>query len=53
MIARETTAIEVVKTGFEELFAQAAREHGFMYGLATALLALGTGLLANFIFRRD
>jgi uncharacterized protein (TIGR02186 family) len=53
VIARETTAIEVVKTGFEELFAQAAREHGFMYGLATALLALGTGLLANFIFRRD
>jgi uncharacterized protein (TIGR02186 family) len=53
VIARETTAIEVVKTGFEELFARAAREHGFMYGLATALLALGTGLLANFIFRRD
>jgi uncharacterized protein (TIGR02186 family) len=53
VIARETTAIEVVKTGFEELFAQSAREHGFMYGLATALLALGTGLLANFMFRRD
>ena len=53
VIARESTAIEVVKTGSEELFARAAREHGFMYGLATALLALGTGLLANFIFRRD
>ena len=53
VIARESTAIEVVKTGFEELFAQAAREHGFIYGLATALLALGTGLLANFMFRRD
>jgi uncharacterized protein (TIGR02186 family) len=53
VIAREATAIEVVKTGFEELFARAAREHGFMYGLATAMLALGTGLLANFIFRRD
>jgi uncharacterized protein (TIGR02186 family) len=53
VIARESTAIEVVKTGFEELFAQSAREHGFMYGLATALLALGTGLLANFMFRRD
>jgi uncharacterized protein (TIGR02186 family) len=53
VIARQSTAIEVVKTGFEELFARAAREHGFLYGLATALLALGTGLLANFIFRRD
>jgi uncharacterized protein (TIGR02186 family) len=53
VIARQTTAIEVVKTGFEELFARAARDHGFLYGLATALLALGTGLLANFMFRRD
>ncbi|MEX0590933.1 MAG: TIGR02186 family protein [Xanthobacteraceae bacterium] len=53
VIARQSTAIEVVKTGFEELFAQAAREHGFLYGLVTALLALGTGLLANFMFRRD
>jgi uncharacterized protein (TIGR02186 family) len=53
VIARESTAIEVVKTGFEELFAGTARDHGFIYGLATALLALGTGLLANFMFRRD
>lgn len=53
VIARETTAIEVVKTGFEELFARAAHDHGFLYGLATALLALGTGLLANFLFRRE
>jgi uncharacterized protein (TIGR02186 family) len=53
VIARESTAIEVVKTGFEELFAHYAREHVFLYGLATALLALATGLLANFMFRRD
>lgn len=53
LVARQITAIEVVKTGFEELFAKAAREHGFLYGLATGLLALGTGLLANFMFRRD
>jgi uncharacterized protein (TIGR02186 family) len=53
VIAREVSAIEVVKTGFEELFAKAAREHGFVYGLITALLALMTGLLANFMFRRD
>jgi uncharacterized protein (TIGR02186 family) len=53
VIARESTAIEVLKTGFEELLASAAREHGLLYGLATALLALGTGLAANFMFRRD
>jgi uncharacterized protein (TIGR02186 family) len=53
VVAREATAIEVVKTGFEEAFAQAARDHSFLYGLATALLALATGFLANFIFRRD
>jgi uncharacterized protein (TIGR02186 family) len=53
VIARETTAIEVLKTGFEELLAASAREHGLLYGLVTALLALGTGLLANFMFRRD
>jgi uncharacterized protein (TIGR02186 family) len=53
VIARETTAIEVLKTGFEELLASAAREYGLLYGLATALLALGTGIAANFMFRRD
>ena len=53
VIARETTAIEVLKTGFEELLASAAREYGLLYGLATALLALGTGVAANFMFRRD
>jgi uncharacterized protein (TIGR02186 family) len=53
VIARETTAIEVLKTGFEEVLASTAREHGLLYGLATALLALGTGIAANFMFRRD
>jgi uncharacterized protein (TIGR02186 family) len=53
VIAREMTAIEVVKTGFEEILARSARDHSFVYGLATAFLALATGLLANFIFRRD
>jgi uncharacterized protein (TIGR02186 family) len=53
VIARETTAIEVLKTGFEELLARSARDHGIFYGLATALLAMATGLVANFLFRRD
>jgi uncharacterized protein (TIGR02186 family) len=53
VIAREMTAIEVVKTGFEEILARVARDHTFVYGLATAFLALATGVLANFMFRRD
>jgi uncharacterized protein (TIGR02186 family) len=53
VVARDATAIEVVKTGLEEVVAQAAREHGFIYGLATALLALASGLLASVLFRRD
>lgn len=53
VIASQTTAIEVLKTGFEELLARSAREHGILYGLATVLLAMATGLLANFMFRRD
>jgi uncharacterized protein (TIGR02186 family) len=53
VIARETTAIEVLKTGFEELLARSARDHGILYGLATVLLAMGTGVLASFLFRRD
>ena len=30
-----------------------AREHGFLYGLATALLAVLTGWFASVVFRRD
>jgi len=52
-LARETSALEVVKVGVEQFLATAARDHGFLYGLATALLALLTGWLASIIFRRD
>jgi hypothetical protein len=31
----------------------AARDHGFLYGVTTALMALATGWLASVIFRRD
>jgi len=53
ILAREETAVEVVKTGFEELVARAARDHGFIYGISTAFLAIMTGFLASFIFRTD
>jgi uncharacterized protein (TIGR02186 family) len=53
LLTRETSAIEVVKVGFEALVAQAARDHRLDYGLGTALLALLTGLFASLVFRRE
>jgi uncharacterized protein (TIGR02186 family) len=52
-IARATSALEIVKVGFEQYVANAAHEHGFLYGLATTSMALLTGWLASIIFRRD
>ena len=53
LLARQTSAIEIVKVGFEQFVASAAREHGFAYGLATATLALLTGWAGSIVFRRD
>lgn len=53
MVARQGTAFEVVKVGFEQFVTNAAREHGLIYGFATASLALLTGWLASIIFRRN
>jgi uncharacterized protein (TIGR02186 family) len=53
LIARERTAIEVVKTGLEFSLAQAATDDRLTYGLATALLALATGLAGSLLFGRD
>lgn len=53
LLTRQQTALEIVKVGFEQFVAQAAREHGLLYGLATALMALLTGWLASVVFRKD
>lgn len=53
LLARQQTALEVVKVGFEQFVASAAREHGLLYGLATALMALLTGWFASVVFRKD
>jgi uncharacterized protein (TIGR02186 family) len=53
MIARESSAFELYKVGFEQIVANAARHHGFLYGLGTAGLALMVGWLATVVFRRD
>ena len=53
LLARQQTALEIVKVGFEQFVAQAAREHGLFYGIATALMALLTGWFASVVFRKD
>jgi uncharacterized protein (TIGR02186 family) len=50
---RSATAFEIIKAGLEQYVAEAAREHGLLYGLATALLALLTGWFASVVLRRD
>lgn len=53
LAAQQITAIEVVKTGFEALVAQQAREARLDYGLAVAFLAFVVGLTAGLVFRRN
>jgi len=53
LLARTQTALEVVKVGFEQFVANAAREHGLLYGLATAMMAVLTGWFASVVFRKD
>jgi uncharacterized protein (TIGR02186 family) len=52
-IARANSAFEIYKAGFEQVVTAAARDHGLLYGVLTALLALATGWFASVLFRRD
>jgi uncharacterized protein (TIGR02186 family) len=53
ILARTSTNFELVKTGFEEQVGAVARDWSLLYGLATAVIAIFFGWLANVIFRRD
>jgi len=53
LLTRQQTALEIVKVGFEQFVATAARDYGLLYGLATALMAIMTGWFASVVFRRD
>jgi uncharacterized protein (TIGR02186 family) len=53
LVSKADTAFEIVKVGFEQFVANAARNHGVVYGLVTALMALMTGWMASVVFRRD
>jgi uncharacterized protein (TIGR02186 family) len=52
-IARAPSPFEVYKSGFEQVVTVAARDHGTLYGLATAMMAIATGWFASVVFRRD
>jgi uncharacterized protein (TIGR02186 family) len=53
LVAKADTAFDIVKVGFEQFVANAARNHGLVYGLLTALMALMTGWMASVVFRKD
>lgn len=53
LVARANSALEVIKTGFEQYVADAARDYGLLYGMATAAMALLIGWFASLIFARD
>jgi uncharacterized protein (TIGR02186 family) len=53
LVARTNSALEVIKTGFEQYVADAARDYGLFYGLATAAMALLIGWFASLVFARD
>ncbi|HUZ31855.1 MAG TPA: TIGR02186 family protein [Xanthobacteraceae bacterium] len=53
LLARTDSTFDIVKVGFEQFVVNAAREHGLLYGIATALMALLTGWIASVAFRRD
>ena len=52
VIAAATRDVEVGKAGFERYVALAARQHGFLYGLAAVILSLGLGWAAAMLFNR-
>ena len=53
LLVRNTTAFEIVKAGFEQFVANAARDYSFLYGLFAAAMAIATGWFASVVFRRD
>jgi uncharacterized protein (TIGR02186 family) len=53
LVTKTDTAFEIVKVGFEQFVATTAQQHGFVYGLITAFMALMTGWMASIVFRKD
>ena len=52
-IARTPSALEIYKAGFEQVVTTSAQNHGILYGIVTAMMAVLTGWFASVVFRRD
>jgi uncharacterized protein (TIGR02186 family) len=52
VLAKQQTAFEVVKTGFEAFVAVESRQHALYYGITVAILAIVAGFVASLLFRR-
>lgn len=53
MVTRNNTALEVIKTGFEQYVYEASQHHGLLYGIVAAMMALFIGWAGSVVFRRD
>ncbi len=53
LLANNSRALEVRKTGFEQYVFELAHENAAVYGMTTIVLALATGWFAGVIFRKD
>lgn len=53
LVASSNEAFDIVKEGFEQFVAESAVNHGLLYGLTAAAMAMLTGWLAAVMFRRD
>ncbi|MFA6266691.1 MAG: TIGR02186 family protein [Pseudolabrys sp.] len=53
IITRTNTALEVIKTGFEQYVFEASQNHGLIYGMVAAMMALFIGWAGSVVFRRD
>jgi len=53
LVAQAMSAFEVVKTGVVQFIADAAQNHGLLYGFAVTLMALALGWIASIVFQRE
>lgn len=52
-LTKGTLGFQVIKEGIEHRITDMAYQHGLLYGLMTALIAIAIGWLATVIFRRE
>ena len=53
LLTQQSQHLRIAKAGFEQFTYSMAHTNALVYGLATVLMALGTGWLAGVIFRKE